>query len=149
MYFSLLHSVQTDPEANPALNGYSIHISRVKTIGAWSWRITFIKVNLAISVLYAYETPYQLLNGWTIFMELGILWHLNTSQLCTSYFPVHINTVQLPQEENVKYLGLHLDRRLNPARKHMSSILGYTLTGDLTWHENICQVSWATPLQET
>jgi hypothetical protein len=26
--------------------------------------------------------------------------------------PVHINNVQLPQEENDKYLGLHLDRRL-------------------------------------
>jgi hypothetical protein len=26
--------------------------------------------------------------------------------------PVHINNVQLPQEENIKYLGLHLDRRL-------------------------------------
>jgi hypothetical protein len=26
--------------------------------------------------------------------------------------PVHINKVQLPQEEDIKYLGLHLDRRL-------------------------------------
>jgi hypothetical protein len=26
--------------------------------------------------------------------------------------PVHINNVQLPQKEDVKYLGLHLDRRL-------------------------------------
>jgi hypothetical protein len=26
--------------------------------------------------------------------------------------PVHINSGQLPQEEDVKYLGLHLDRRL-------------------------------------
>jgi hypothetical protein len=26
--------------------------------------------------------------------------------------PVHINKVQLPQAEDVKYLGLHLDRRL-------------------------------------
>jgi hypothetical protein len=26
--------------------------------------------------------------------------------------PVDINNVQLPQEEDVKYLGLHLDRRL-------------------------------------
>jgi hypothetical protein len=26
--------------------------------------------------------------------------------------PVHINNVQLPREEYVKYLGLHLDRRL-------------------------------------
>jgi hypothetical protein len=31
--------------------------------------------------------------------------------------PVHINDVQLPQTEDVKYLGLHLDRRL-------------------TWHKN-------------
>jgi hypothetical protein len=26
--------------------------------------------------------------------------------------PVHINNLQLPHEEFVKYLGLHLDRRL-------------------------------------
>jgi hypothetical protein len=26
--------------------------------------------------------------------------------------PVHINSVQLPQEDDIKYLGLHLDRRL-------------------------------------
>jgi hypothetical protein len=26
--------------------------------------------------------------------------------------PVHINSVQLPQEDDVKYIGLHLDRRL-------------------------------------
>jgi hypothetical protein len=32
--------------------------------------------------------------------------------------PVHINSVQLPQVEDVEYLGLHLDRRL-------------------TWHEHI------------
>jgi hypothetical protein len=31
---------------------------------------------------------------------------------------VHIKNVQLPQEEGVKYLGVHLDRRL-------------------TWHKNI------------
>jgi hypothetical protein len=29
-----------------------------------------------------------------------------------NYPPAHINNVQLPQEEDVKYLGLHLDRRL-------------------------------------
>jgi hypothetical protein len=44
--------------------------------------------------------------------------------------PVFINDVQLPQEGNVKYLGLHLDRRLTwhkhifTKRKH----LGITLT---------------------
>jgi hypothetical protein len=27
--------------------------------------------------------------------------------------PVHINDVQIPQENHVKYLGLHLDRRLS------------------------------------
>jgi hypothetical protein len=26
--------------------------------------------------------------------------------------PAHINNVQLPEEEDIKYLGLHLDRRL-------------------------------------
>jgi hypothetical protein len=26
--------------------------------------------------------------------------------------PVHVNNVQLPQEADVKYLGLHLDKRL-------------------------------------
>jgi hypothetical protein len=32
--------------------------------------------------------------------------------------PVHINNVQLPQEDDVKYLGLHLDRRLT-CHKHI------------------------------
>jgi hypothetical protein len=34
--------------------------------------------------------------------------------------PVHINNVQLPQEEDIKYLGLHLDRRLT-WHKHIFS----------------------------
>jgi hypothetical protein len=44
--------------------------------------------------------------------------------------PVHINDVQIPQETHVKYLGLHLDRRLTwhthvfPKRKQ----LGISLT---------------------
>jgi hypothetical protein len=44
--------------------------------------------------------------------------------------PVHINIMQLPQEEEVKYLGLHLDRRLT-WRKHIFAKrkqLGSTLT---------------------
>jgi hypothetical protein len=44
--------------------------------------------------------------------------------------PVHINSVQLPQEEAVKYLGLHLDRRLT-WHKHIFAKrkqLGITLT---------------------
>jgi hypothetical protein len=44
--------------------------------------------------------------------------------------PVHINNVQLPQEENVKYLGLHLDRRFT-WHKHIFAKrkqLGITLT---------------------
>jgi hypothetical protein len=40
--------------------------------------------------------------------------------------PVHINNVQLPQEEDVKYLGLHLDRRLT-WYKHIFAKLGITL----------------------
>jgi hypothetical protein len=43
---------------------------------------------------------------------------------------VHINDVQLPQPDDVKYLGLHLDRRLN-WHKHIftkSKQLGLTLT---------------------
>jgi hypothetical protein len=44
--------------------------------------------------------------------------------------PVHINNVQLPQAEEVKYLGLHLDRRLT-WRNHIfvkRKQLGITLT---------------------
>jgi hypothetical protein len=44
--------------------------------------------------------------------------------------PVHINNVQLPQEEDVKYLGLYLDRRL-PGTNTFSQKrkqLGITLT---------------------
>jgi hypothetical protein len=44
--------------------------------------------------------------------------------------PVHINDVQLPQSEDVKYLGLHLDRRLT-WHKHIFTKrkqLGLTLT---------------------
>jgi hypothetical protein len=43
---------------------------------------------------------------------------------------VHINNVQLPQEEDIKYLGLHLDRRLT-GHKHIFAKwkqLGITLT---------------------
>jgi hypothetical protein len=42
---------------------------------------------------------------------------------------VHINSVQLPQEEDMKYLGLHLDRRLN-WHKHI-------FTRRLNWHKHI------------
>jgi hypothetical protein len=45
------------------------------------------------------------------------------------YPAVHINNVQLPQEEDIKYLGLHLDRRLT-WHKHISAKrkqLGITL----------------------
>jgi hypothetical protein len=44
--------------------------------------------------------------------------------------PVQINNVQIPQKEDVKYLGLHLDRRLT-WRKHIfvkQKHLGITLT---------------------
>jgi hypothetical protein len=44
--------------------------------------------------------------------------------------PVHINNVQLPQEEYIKYLGLHLDRTLT-WHKHIFAKwkrLGITLT---------------------
>jgi hypothetical protein len=44
--------------------------------------------------------------------------------------PVQINNVQLPQKEEVKYLGLHLDRRLT-WHKHIFTKrkqLGITLT---------------------
>jgi hypothetical protein len=44
--------------------------------------------------------------------------------------PVHINNIKLPQAEEVKYLGLHLDRRLT-WRNHILAKrkqLGTTLT---------------------
>jgi hypothetical protein len=48
-------------------------------------------------------------------------------EMCTL---VHINNVQLPEEEDIKYLGLHLDRRLT-WHKHIFTKwkqLGITLT---------------------
>jgi hypothetical protein len=44
--------------------------------------------------------------------------------------PVHINDVQLPQTEDVKYLGLHLDRRLTWHQQIFTKRkqLGFTLT---------------------
>jgi hypothetical protein len=45
-------------------------------------------------------------------------------------FPVQLNNVQLPREDHVKYLGLHLDRRLT-WRNHIfveRKQLGFTLT---------------------
>jgi hypothetical protein len=47
-----------------------------------------------------------------------------------TFSPVHINNVQLPQEDDVKYLGVHLDRRLT-WHKHIFAKrkqLGITLT---------------------
>jgi hypothetical protein len=47
-----------------------------------------------------------------------------------TYPPVHINDVQLPKSDDVKYLELHLDRRLN-WHKHIFTTrkqLGLTLT---------------------
>jgi hypothetical protein len=51
-------------------------------------------------------------------------------ETCPPPPPDHINNVQLPQEEDVKYLGQHLDRRLT-WHKHIFAkwkYLGITLT---------------------
>jgi hypothetical protein len=56
--------------------------------------------------------------------------HVTFTTRRETYPPVHINDVQLPQEEDVKYLGLHLDRR-HTWYKHIFSKrkqLGITLT---------------------
>jgi hypothetical protein len=39
-------------------------------------------------------------------------WHITFTTRRETCPPVHINNVQLPQAEEVEYLGLHLDRRL-------------------------------------
>jgi hypothetical protein len=52
--------------------------------------------------------------------------------------PVHINSVQLPQED-VQYLGLHLDRRLT---WHKWKQLGMTLTR-MCWQQTILKPIWA------
>jgi hypothetical protein len=51
--------------------------------------------------------------------------HVNIHYTKRNVPPVHMNSVQLPQEEVVKYLGLHLDRRLT---WHKRKQLGITLT---------------------
>jgi hypothetical protein len=51
--------------------------------------------------------------------------HVTFTTRCAACPPVHINDVQLPQSDDVKYIGLHLDRRLTwhkhifTKRKHL------------------------------
>jgi hypothetical protein len=67
---------------------------------------------------------------WTIKANRFKLIHVTFTTRTETCPPVHINNVHLPQEEDFKYLGLHLDRRLI-WHKHISAKqkqLGITLT---------------------
>jgi hypothetical protein len=55
---------------------------------------------------------------WRVKANESKLIHVTSTKHTETCPPVHINKVQLPQAEDVKYLGLHLDR-------------------SLTWHKNI------------
>jgi hypothetical protein len=66
------------------------------------------------------ETPMQMLR--ILFSKTGLKWRMKANESKSIHVtfttrretcpPVHINIVQLPQEEDIKYFGLHLDRRL-------------------------------------
>jgi hypothetical protein len=52
-------------------------------------------------------------NGeWKPMNSSRFIWHSLHEEKRAPPPPVHINNVQLPQEEDIKYLGLHHDRRL-------------------------------------
>jgi hypothetical protein len=56
--------------------------------------------------------------------------HVTFTTRRETFLPVHIDNVKLPQKDDVKYLGLHLDRRLT-WHKHIFAKrkqLGLTLT---------------------
>jgi hypothetical protein len=56
--------------------------------------------------------------------------HVTFTTRRETFPPVHINNVHLPQLEDVKYLGLHLDRRLTWSKHIFTKLkqLGMTLT---------------------
>jgi hypothetical protein len=67
---------------------------------------------------------------WTIKANESKSIHLTFTTRRETCPQVHINNVQLPQKEDVKYLGLYLDRRLT-WHKHIFAKrkqLGVTLT---------------------
>jgi hypothetical protein len=70
------------------------------------------------------------LKRWRIRDNESTSVHLTLTTRRETCPPVHINSVHLPQQEDVKYLGLHIDRRLT-WRKHIFTKrkqLGMTLT---------------------
>jgi hypothetical protein len=52
------------------------------------------------------------LKRWGIKANESKLVHITYTTRRETCPPVHINNVHLPQQDDVKYLGLHLDRRL-------------------------------------
>jgi hypothetical protein len=58
------------------------------------------------------------LKKWRIKANESKSVHVTFTTLRETCHPVHINKVHLPQQDDFKYLGLHLDRRLT-WRKHI------------------------------
>jgi hypothetical protein len=74
------------------------------------------------------------LKRWRTKADESNLVHVTLTTRRETCPPVHTNSVHLPQQDDVKYLGLHLDRRLT-WRKHIFTErkqLGMTLT-EMHW----------------
>jgi hypothetical protein len=81
------------------------------------------------STCYIYNLTHSPIQSQIARRWVSSFWEPTAGSLTVACPPVHMNNVQLPCEDHVKYLGLHLDRKLTwqhhifTKRKH----LGVTL----------------------